>query len=265
LFSIATWASAAEFARPCFQLGFAGDGRLAVRNDGVDIFEHDRGEWRNVASIAGLPRISSLALSPDQRWALVHQLYEFNPRPPELVRPSRTSVLDLATGEEVAWRTNETADVEAILRGNEYTFQGLPRNQLAVRWESPEGADVQIGAAGRLDLLERTADWQPVEFEGEPTSPDGRWLVDGLAGALLEPRKKRPIVGLRSEPRAVAFSPDLGHGSEWIAIAEGPDLLLWRLGPVEALVEETCARVSRNLTPEEWPFDGPPPVTCPGR
>jgi hypothetical protein len=84
-------------------------------------------------------------------------------------------------------------------------------------------------------------------------------LVDGVfVGGIDRPIAGRPVA-------AAAFSPDLGRGSEWIALATDDGVSLWRLGPVDALIEETCARVSRNLEPDEWPLDGPPPVTCPGR
>ena len=38
---------------------------------------------------------------------------------------------------------------------------------------------------------------------------------------------------------------------------------VYRLGPVDALVDEACRRLPRNLRPDEWPLDGAPPVTCP--
>jgi hypothetical protein len=172
----------------------------------------------------------------------------------------------------VAWRTHEKADIEAFLaRHPRFT-----REKLRIRWEQPPGTDsskeetLPIGQGGRLELLDQASGWERVSFETPRSSPDGRWIIKD--GALLDPGTERPVVTLvgrspghfsSGSAHGHAWSPDLGRGSEWLALAEDDAVRIWRLGPVPALVEAACARLPRNLTPEEWPLGGMPPVTCP--
>jgi WD40 repeat protein len=276
-----SWQQQATLDASCSEIGFTADGRLVARSasDGGAIVLEDNGtEWRAVGSIAAVPAGATLALSPDRRWARVRRPYADSLRYRELIRPSRTSIVDLDTGRVVAWRTNEEEDIEVFLEAAGQVHQGLTRERIVVRWETGEvlGEEVELGIWGDRELLERGEEWPAISFERATASPDGQWsLTDGgsrIDGALYEPGSGREIVTLvrgrtmeGTAVRSAAFSPDLGRGSEWVAFATRDGVYLWRLAPVEALIEETCARVSRNLEPDEWPLDGPPPVTCPGR
>lgn len=272
LFATTTWRETSALDRGCSELGFADDDQLLARHDrerAVHLLVRRDGAWRSGAVTPALPTGGEIALSPDGRWAAVRVPYSGLPRYRELVRPSRTGIVDLETGGEVAWRTHEETDIEDFLRDIERFHPGLTRERLVVRWEMETGDgagdEIELGAEGRLDLIDRSADWPSISFERRPTSPDGRWRADDRSPAtLVEPEGGREIVRLaEGEVAEAAFSPDRGHGSEWVALAAEHWLLLWRLNPVEALAEETCARVPRNLRPDEWPLDGPPPVTCP--
>jgi hypothetical protein len=254
------------------KLGFTGDGRLVSRGEGVHLFAHDGSAWRSDGGIPVLPPGAQLALSPDQRWVAIDELYVVvgsRGKAPEPVRPLptiiSTSIIDLDTGEEVAWRTQEETDVQAS-RKQGLTPEFLYLSDRRAGGSDGSGAPLELGAWGRLDLIERAVDWAGVSFEPEPTSADGLWDHSfGAGGTLLEPESKREIVRLvEGQVAEMAFSPDLGRGSEWVAVAGEDSLSLWRLGPLELLIEETCARVPRNLRPKEWPLAGPPPVTCPG-
>lgn len=201
--------------------------------------------------------------------------YSAAPRYRELITPSRTSIVDLANGEEVAWRTHEDEDIETFAReGWGSPDQPMKREEIILGWESDDattldGEPIELGEGGRTDLLDRSAGWSEVRFERPADSSDGRWRISertGSSGWLLDPEGERQIVELvDGGVNQVAFSPDRGDGSEWVALATTGGLALWRLGPVEALVAETCARAPRNLEADEWPLDGPPPVTCPDR
>lgn len=254
-------------------LGFAPQGGELVVHDGTDLrlFAVDGSEWKPSASFDTGERRLLVALSPDRRLVRTHAPYRANQRSKELSRPSRTRILDLGSGEVVAWRSNEERDVGELLAEIEPFFGRLGREDLTIAWARDDWEEDEdafpLGAEGDQALLDRAEEWPQVALERpwKPISPDGRWSASG--SVLSEPATGRDVVSLGPpgdvSPLRPTFGPDLGAGSEWLALAGGDDTLLFRLGPVDALVAEACRRLPRNLRPDEWPLDGGPPVTCP--
>jgi WD40 repeat protein len=244
-------------------LAFSSSGRLVARSGhSVSIFEAGGG-WIRLARVeAGWQ--PSLALSPDGAWVMTLTPANTVARSGQLIRPSRSRVWSLKDDAEVAWRTHQEADIETYLAENPH----FTRERLVIHWEGEAKSDrseenLPLGEGGRLELLQQASGWERVEFDARRSSPDGRWAFE--QGALLDPVTERSVVTLGAKGlEKHAWSPDLGRGSEWLALTQDDGVRIWPLGPVAALVEAACARLPRNLTPEEWPLGGTPPVTCRG-
>jgi hypothetical protein len=143
---------------------------------------------------------------------------------------------------------------------------------------SAEGT-LPLGLEGNPLLLDQAADWPALRplsarlgrMNRTRAGPLGNWLAGfGGGGArqgltLMEPSTGRELIELRPEETLipdVTFSPD-GH---WMAAAEGTSLHIWLLGPVDALVEEACRRLTNvfSFTEQEKSvfFDSGPRVNC---
>lgn len=254
-------------------LGFTpGYDRLVVL-DGriVRLFAHREGSWEAAEVVDTGELDLRVAVSPDGRLLRTHAPYVGNHRYRELSRPSRTRIWDLESGEVISWRSHEEDDVRAFLVELEKIGWAPPREELEISWEQEGWRDEKdafaLGEGGRVEVLDRAAGWPQVALDPprNPTSPGNRWTARSN-GVLAEPGTRREIVSLGvpgEHARALAFGPDLGAGSEWLAVATSEATRVYRLGPVDALVAEACRRLPRNLRAEEWPLDGEPPVTCP--
>ncbi len=98
-------------------------------------------------------------------------------------------------------------------------------------------------------------------------SPDGQWLATGSydnTARVWEAASGQEVARMAHEGGvgAVAFSPD----GQWLATGSGDDTArVWLVWP-EDLIAEACARLTRNLTQEEWEQylgDEPYRKTCP--
>ncbi len=83
-------------------------------------------------------------------------------------------------------------------------------------------------------------------------SPDGKWLATGSSdktARLWEASTGRALARMHheSDVEAVAVSPD----GKWLVTASGGRGWRWLLQPQD-LIAEACARLTRNLTPQEW-------------
>lgn len=101
-------------------------------------------------------------------------------------------------------------------------------------------------------------------------SPDGRFLASGESGKLLiwetSTGKAVSLINYAGEPWTAKFGP----GNRWVAVGGYPDEgeSYVTTFPVQAddLIDLACARLSRNLTYEEWQQyfgDEPYQRTCP--
>jgi WD40 repeat protein len=102
-------------------------------------------------------------------------------------------------------------------------------------------------------------------------SPDGRWLATAAGNPpgtgkvhLWEAATGQAVVERAYDNwvNSIAFSPD----GRWLANGGGDRLVrIWLVQP-EALINEACARLTRNLTQVEWQQylgDEPYRPTCP--
>jgi len=111
-------------------------------------------------------------------------------------------------------------------------------------WPLAGGDPVKLPAKGNIDL---------VSF-----SPDGKYLA--VAAANNEPAQVWRYDGASFQDDAILFQQvtftNLTFGSNNLLVTAGADnvVRIWALGlaPSEDLASEACARLTRNLTIEEW-------------
>jgi hypothetical protein len=158
-----------------------------------------------------------------------------------LIHPTMTRVFDLASGEEVAWKSHERELDNPTFRRRDgeqpATFEG-----------------------GRAEVLAAAARWPWVEVKDDQlASADGRWVVGG-GGDLADPRDSRRTRQALGSLDAFAFV----GGGRWLATAQDRTISLWPLQPAD-LREESCRRVTRNLKRAEWAqhVGGSYEPTCP--
>lgn len=209
------------------------------------------GDWRQAPVIEVQAR--GYFASPDGQRLATHSEWSFA-RGLGLLHPSMTRVWDQASGAALAWLSHEAEDLQ---RTTVFGKLGRAPNASGPWTTATAGGDVALAnAALQWPRLKTLADLR--------TTPDPVWLAtrnargEALADAHLErARRAHGVAAIAS-----AFSAD----GRWLASA-GSDatLRLWRL-PTAELTAEACARVARNLTPEEWKLhlgDDPYRRTCP--
>ncbi len=125
---------------------------------------------------------------------------------------------------------------------------------------SPDGKKLVSGCADGMarvwDIRSAKAMVQVVHenwVTGVAFSPDGAWCVSGSddsTARVWNADTGEEIAWLMHtrSVRAVAFSPD---GHRVATGSAGGKVRLWHWQP-EDLIAEACARIDRNLTPEEW-------------
>ncbi len=109
--------------------------------------------------------------------------------------------------------------------------------------------------------------WHTGPVFSAPLSPDGKFVVTASGDETVRvweaaSGQKVARMAHEDEVRAVAFSPD----GKWLATGSVDNTArVWLVWP-EDLIAEACARLPRNLTPEEWERylgDEPYRKTCP--
>ena len=227
------------------------DGGWLLVAAGSHVHRFATGDWRKAPAIEVQAR--NYFVSPDGQRLATHSEWSFA-RGLGLLHPSMTRVWDQASGAPLAWLSHEAEDFQQT---EVFGRRGRAPNATGPWTTATAGGDVALAnAALQWPRLNTLADLR--------TTPDAVWLAsrnargEALADTHLErARRAHGVAAITS-----AFSADGG----WLASA-GSDatLRLWRL-PTAELTAEACARIARNLTPEEWKLhlgDDPYQRTCP--
>ena len=192
--------------------------------------------------------VYALAFSPDGRYLAIGSIND-------------NRVVETTTGEELIRVTHEDS-VNAVA-------------VTAVAF-SPDGRYLAIGSGDNTAVVVETTTGEElfrVTHEGAVValafSPDGRYLATGSEDntvRVVETTTGKEIIRLPHEDdvRAVAFSLD-GGVLYTGTVKEKVATLLRHLLRAEDLIAATCARLTRNLTAEEWKQylgDTPYRMTC---
>jgi len=243
-----------------------------------------------IASTTGSVR--QIAVSPDDRWIAMSsdegnevQVVDLKTSDPSrsfvLQHSHEGDITDLEFSVNSRWlatsSSNKTVhlwDVFAELDTQEPVVLGGHTDTVYAIAFSPDGiwlATASFDGTARLwDMatVDGTPFLDPITLVGHERavwdvlfSPDGRWLATGADdGVRLWPVADRgttytPVVGHTGAVTSLFFSPD----GRWLVTGSMDNTArLWSLDqdtePIgqELLLEETCSRIGRNLTSEEW-------------
>jgi WD40 repeat protein len=165
-----------------------------------------------------------------------------------------TEVWEASTGEEVLRMEHESlVRTVAFSPNGQWVASGGGDNTLWV-WEAVSGREVaRMVHEGAVYAL--------------AFSPDGQWVVTASGDNTVrvwEAATGREVARMAHDDAviAVAFSPD---GRRVASGSSDSTARVWLWSP-DDLIAEACARLPRNLTPEEWRFylgDEPYRSTCP--
>jgi WD40 repeat protein len=151
-----------------------------------------------------------------------------------------------------------------------YVWNVATGREEARAWDARSGycmAERPARVEGNAAVAGQVKGW-PAILEA-PRSADGRWVgwPAGNNVQLTERATGRELVTFQAHDGGVshlAFSRD----GRWLATVGNNGLVrMWRLGPSDVLATEGCARLFRNLTPEQWRDtfgEAPYRPTCPG-
>jgi WD40 repeat protein len=227
------------------------DGRWLLLRGSSGVRALDSRDWTR-APVSVAVMAESLTTSPDGRWLATRSSWSFS-RGIGLTHPSMTRVWDLADGSLKAWVSHEDEDLKSSM------FAPLGRASGATgEWTSARsGGDGALAAAG--------PGWPPLRTVVEARRPEQTWITraDARKTTLAAVHLERAGRAHRGPVKAWGYSND----GRWFASAGG-DVTV-RLWPVhgDELAAETCRRVGRNLSEEEWRRhfgDEPYRETCPG-
>jgi len=231
-------ADTAENAREP-EIGFSPDGKWLVATYGsvVRLLSSDSANW--TPPIKHKDSIEKLAVSPDGKYVLT-RTYHRTQRA-VLLRPTMDRVWETSTGKEVAWRSLEEEDNK------------LSTYRPSVESRSQEDDFPPAKEGGSSALLSVMDTWKTVSLkkEDEVASPDGLWKAKKVGANILlkEAAHEKTLSELAHDGDVwdLAFSPD----SRWLITASADHAAhLWSLKP-DDMVDEACARLTRNLKQEE--------------
>jgi hypothetical protein len=266
IYGVGEWTSVTRLplANVARDAAFSFDGRwLVVESwDALHLFETKR--WRQHAALSlfaeatldGWPyaeRNREVLTDGDSRWlAYRAEVYKYRTPVAEVIR-----IWEVDAAAEVARRIDSTEFLHPTREERALIHQFYREHH-----DAPGIDSFSVDEEGRSDLLGAVDDWTIL---GTRHDPGGRWIANSVGETLdlLEAGTGRSIVSFRqgSGINDVDFDPS----GAWLAIAGSDGVYLWTLGPVDKLIEEACARLSRNLTAEEWAtyLTGAPAPTCP--
>jgi WD40 repeat protein len=216
---------------------FSPDARFVATWDrqGLNTRVFDIGMKKEIASFEHAPAVSAFAFSPDGRYIVLGS--ESLGDPPTV----QVSVFDARTGKEVtALKHAVGVDAIAFSKMGQYVVTG-DRDGVARVFEVSNGKEV-----ARLN--------HPREVQVVAFSPDDRYVATGTDGGtvrVFEALTAKEVARFNGDGavRALMFSRDRKY---FYTISGSQDLFVRRhlLGSKD-LMDETCSRLTRNLTPEE--------------
>jgi WD40 repeat protein len=263
-----TWEQAIQLEQESIVLSiaFSPDGGWLATADrsAVRIWKMATGKEMSPIVHAGM--VTAIAFSPDGRWLISVS----NPGAPidrvHLWSLALSSAEEAATG-QVYELAHDRAQVNAIAFGPDGQWMASASSDGIVRVWS-----LGPGAPGEVAQTEHQHPVWDVAF-----SPDGQWIasVSGFIEDDHEPSgqarvweaatgRERARLQHRWPVADVAFGAD----GRWLLTTTGIDgtLRSWLWQP-DDLAAEACARLARNLTPEEWTqfisAEAPHACTCP--
>jgi WD40 repeat protein len=254
IFDTANWTEAARAIVPAAAngLAFSHDGRwlAAIEDGGLRLIDTASEPWHTVGPLPHEWQINAVAFSPDGRSLATTTAASFS-RGVGFTRPTTRRVWSLADGSELGWMF----DVDNDRKGPYSTFAAAQGS--LDKLETTAGGDRTLAAQAASWPLAHTPD-------RVASAPDLPWLKSltarkiALVGSAVE-RVARAQPGRFSDS---AFSAD----GRWLATAgEDGKVRLWHLAP-DDLAADTCARLTRNLSCDEWGEilpDKPYRKTCP--
>jgi WD40 repeat protein len=254
IFDTARWTEVARATVPAAAngLAFSPDGRwlAAIEDSGLRLIDTASEPWHTVGPLPHEWQINAVAFSPDGKLVATTTAASFS-RGVGITRPTTRRLWSLADGSELGWMF----DVDHDRKG--------PYSSFTAAQESLDKLTATSG--GDAALAAQAASWPLAHTPDRVASaPDLPWLKAQTA-------RKMALVGsavaraARAHPGRFSDSAFSADG-RWLATAgEDGKVRLWHLAP-EDLAADTCARLTRNLSCDEWGEilpDKPYRKTCP--
>jgi WD40 repeat protein len=191
--------------------------------------------------------MNALSFNPDGRFLVVGS------------RGNAALVWDVTTSQEVAQLEHAYSNIMTLLFSPDGQWLATGTSEIGLSGETEASGDVRIWA---------TTNWQQVsQMESGPVfnlafSPDSQWLVTGRA-RIWEVKTGQEVARIpHTSAFNTVFSPD-GHTTATAGSDGTTRIWLWQ---PQDLIEEACARLTRNMTKIEWRQylgDEPYQATCP--
>jgi WD40 repeat protein len=221
--------------------------------DGGQLRRFEAGSWREAPAIKLLEQPEAVFVSPDGRRLATRSGPSWS-RGFGLTHPSFTRVWDIATGAHAGWTSHEKEDIE---RMSGMTWARRAANATGEWTLADSGGDARAATGAST--------WPVLEtIDDRRAAPAHPWLTSSNAAGvpLWRTAVARAARAHDDTGPKLAWSAD----GRWLATA-GTDgtLRIWPLTTTD-LTSDACARVMRNLSPEEWKIaigDEPVRATCP--
>jgi WD40 repeat protein len=282
-------------------MAFSVDARWLAATSGKTFKVFSTAEWRELARGELPDVISGVGFTPDHRYLIVdsHHLIRvtrtdswqsadlqpnagngvlFGARTgPPSISPDGTMLAVRydprcqrtieARGSIFVWQIADGQQIASLPLGREALTAELTRELRRCRGITPQFDDAVQGT-GRIEVAQESAKWAVVRMgdQASPKSPDGRLTVNKLenSASLEIANGSHPIATMKHDAAVTgaAFTLD---GRWLVTTSRDRTARVWALRSPD-LIDQTCARVTRNLPKSEWRRlrgDEPYVPTCP--